>query len=277
MELHQMMEEMKKNRIRLKIAGHANQGIGVTKFGGTPDVPKDFEWPYYFGTSLLDDVEKNRPLSFLAQINCAELAKFDEDGILPNTGLLSFFYEEATAKWGYDPEDKGSARVYYFEDINGLVKAAFPEDLEVDYRNPEIGITMKTELSYPEPQDLDLKYHLTNEQEEEYVQHYLQDGTCCHQLLGWPGIIQNNMTTECELVRKGYYLGNTWEDIPQEDIEQAKQTSLDKWQLLFQLDEVEQDDFYLSFGDCGRLYFYITKEDLKNRKFENVWLVYQCF
>ena len=32
--------------------------------------------------------------------------------------------------------------------------------------------------------------------------------------------------------------------------------------LLFQLDTVEQGNFELMFGDCGHIYFYITKEDL---------------
>lgn len=54
-ELQQMMEEMKKDRIRLQIEGKARQGTGVTRFGGNPDVPADFEWPYYFGRSMLDD------------------------------------------------------------------------------------------------------------------------------------------------------------------------------------------------------------------------------
>ncbi len=276
MEVQKIMQEMKKNRIRVRIEGEAAQKIGVSRFGGTPDVPQDFEWPYYFGNSVFDDVEKDRPLSFLVQFDCEELSRFDEEGLLPKTGLLSFFYEEASAEWGYDPKHKGCARVYYFEDPAMLGRAAFPEDLEEDFRNPVIGITLEKQASYPVSQDIDLKYDLTDEQYVEQEE-YLDDENCVHQLLGWPGIIQNNITTECELIQKGYYLGNTWKDIPQEEIEEAKKISLDKWQLLFQLDEVEQGDFYLSFGDCGRLYFYITKEDLKKRDFEKAWLVYQCF
>ena len=38
-----------------------------------------------------------------------------------------------------------------------------------------------------------------------------------------------------------------------------------------------KDGFELMFGDCGRIYFYIRKEDLRNRNFENVWLSLQCF
>ena len=42
------------------------------------------------------------------------------------------------------------------------------------------------------------------------------------------------------------------------------------------LDTVECGDFELMFGDCGHIYFYITKEDLAARRFDRVWLILQC-
>ena len=35
--------------------------------------------------------------------------------------------------------------------------------------------------------------------------------------------------------------------------------------------------FELMFGDCGHIYFYITKEDLAARRFDRIWLVLQCY
>lgn len=279
MELRQIMEQMKKNRIRIRIEGSAEQKTGATKFGGLPDTPAGFQWPYYSGKPILsDEPEKNRPLSFLAQFNCAELAAYDTDTLLPHTGLLSFFYEEATAEWGFEPGHRGCCRVFYFADTKNLISTPLPDDLEDDYRNPEIGISMESELSYPDIQDINLKYDLMDHQYDEYEDVFPQEEYDVHQLLGWPRIIQNNMTTECELIQKGYSLGSSWSHIPEKDIETAKQVSLEKWQLLLQLDEIEgENDFYLSFGDAGKLYFYITGEDLKNRNFENVWLIYQCY
>ncbi len=279
MELSQIMEEMKQNRIRFRVNGRAAQKTGATKFGGLPDVPADFQWPYYFGQPVLsDEPAKNRPLSFLAQFNCAELAAYDTDTLLPRTGLLSFFYEEATAEWGFDPSHKGCCRVFYFEETKHLQRAPFPNDLETEYRNPEIGITLKSEISYPDTQDIDLKYGLSDDQYDEYENAFPQEEYDVHQLLGWPLIIQNNMTTQCDLIEMGHSVGSGWSHIPEKDIDRAKQFSLEKWQLLLQLDEIEgENDFYLSFGDAGKLYFYITKEDLKNCNFENVWLIYQCY
>ena len=45
---------------------------------------------------------KDRPLTFLAQFNCEELAQFDKEHLLPDPGLLSFFHETDTKCWGYD-------------------------------------------------------------------------------------------------------------------------------------------------------------------------------
>ena len=39
---------------------------------------------------------------------------------------------------------------------------------------------------------------------------------------------------------------------------------------------VENGDFELMFGDCGRIYFYIRREDLAQRRFDRVWLIQQC-
>ena len=96
-------------------------------------------------------------------------------------------------------------------------------------------------------------------------------------LLGWADAIQGSMPAECELVTRGYYLGGGWDEIPKNEVEEAEKEAPDKWLPLFQLDTVEDGDFELMFGDCGRIYFYITRDDLAARRFENVWLILQCY
>ena len=271
-----ILNEMSKDKIRVIIERKASETIGASRFGGKPDVPDEFDWPYYCGENFGVET-KNRPLSFMCQINCEEASQYDSSGLLPQKGLLSFFYEEETARWGYSPKDKGCAKVYWFEDVSSLSKMEFPEDLYTDYRNPEIGISFKSEKSYPHIQDIDFKHQVSEEEYDEYEEFMdAQDYGDWHQLLGWPYIIQNNMTMECELIERGYELGDGWDDVNEKDREEANLYSLDKWILLFQLDEIESDDFYLSFGDGGILYYYIKKEDLLRRKFDDVWLIYQC-
>ena len=96
---------------------------------------------------------------------------------------------------------------------------------------------------------------------------------------GWPDVIQTSMFDECDLVSQGYRLGNpeNWNRIPKDIRQQAEETARDRWMLLFQLDTVEQGDFELMFGDCGHIYFYITKEDLAARRFDRIWLILQCY
>ena len=119
MSIKEKLESLGRNSIQLKIARKETYKLGATRFGGKPDVPPDFVWPTYEGESY-DHVVKDRPLTFLAQFNCAELAQFDKEHLLPDHGLLSFFYETDTQCWGYDPKDKGCARVYWFEDLSAL-------------------------------------------------------------------------------------------------------------------------------------------------------------
>lgn len=53
------------------------QRIGNCRLGGVPDVPKGFEWP--------------DQMSFIAQLNLQEVARYDVNKILPDRGMLYFF------------------------------------------------------------------------------------------------------------------------------------------------------------------------------------------
>jgi uncharacterized protein YwqG len=54
----------------------------------------------------------------------------DVDHRLPQEGMLSFFYDLETMTWGGDPEDKGSARVFFFSNETELQVAEIPESLD---------------------------------------------------------------------------------------------------------------------------------------------------
>ncbi|WP_313525605.1 YwqG family protein [Anaerotignum sp.] len=284
MDIEEYLENMRRNSIRLHIDKKEEYICGGTRFGGMPDVPADFVWPTFETNSYNDDEVKPRPLSFIAQFNCGDISAFDTEGLLPDKGVLSFFYEMDSQLWGFDPKDKGCARVYWFEDVSLLSSASFPSDLDEYYRFPMLQIRTSEEKSVPSFADF---YLDKNRVSDNYDDYDLYENVCkdcgyaipenSSKLLGWPDIIQNNMTQECELVCKGYYLGNGWEDIPKEDIQAAEKTSLEEWRLLFQLDTVNHENFELMFGDCGRAYFYIRKEDLLAKKFHKIWFILQCY
>ena len=57
--------------------------LGETKIGGNPDVPNDFEWPYW----------NDRPLSFLMQLNLKDIAGLSGNLFPQKKGILYFFYD----------------------------------------------------------------------------------------------------------------------------------------------------------------------------------------
>lgn len=269
-----------RNSIRLNIGGAAAEKLGATRFGGKPDVPEDFVWEYFEGEDYNGEL-KSRPLSFIAQFDLEEISKYDTENLLPKTGVLSFFYELNTQKWGYDPDDKGCARVYWFEDKTKLHTAEFPKDLEEDFRLPALKIALKSEKSYQSGVDFMLQ------RENDMTERWDEFDEICEKLgaeedgeisklLGWANPIQGNMTMECELISRGYYLGEGWDDVTPLDRQEAEQWSAKDWLLLFQLDIVDDGDFELMFGDGGRIYFYIRKDDLAARNFDEIWLILQC-
>lgn len=282
MDLRQAIQAVERSSIRLDIGGAEQYVKGGTRFGGQPDVPPDFVWPT-FATAIYGDEEvRARPLGFLAQFNCAEMAKLDQEGLLPKTGVLSFFYEMDSQLWGFDPKDAGCARVFWFADVASLVSGVFPEELQEDFRLPCLAIKAEAEISWPDWEDFCLQPDIEWEQYDEFEEERAMLGyelpeDSFSKLLGWPNVIQNNMTRECELVSRGYYLGNNWKEIPDKEIAEVEQSSLEEWRLLFQLDVVTDGNFELMFGDCGCLYFYIRKEDLLNCRFDRIWLISQCY
>lgn len=282
MTIREQLSGMFRASVRLRIGAPADGRIGASRFGGAPDVPDGFQWPVYNGAAYGETEPRERPLSFLAQFDCAALAPFDSDRLLPPAGVLSFFYETETQQWGFDPRDEGCARVFWFPDADKLRRAEFPDALPDCARFPALRIAAHGEPSLPDSEDFRLVRELGYDDWDEFeaARDSLGVPRCepISKLLGWPDVIQGPLAPECELVGRGYYLGNTWSAVvSREEIQQACDASVEGWRLLFQLDVVQDGGFELMFGDCGRLYFYIRTEDLKARRFDRVWLILQCY
>lgn len=86
----------------------------TSKLFGCPDILKNdenFEIPSFecWGTE--------RDMTFIAQINCSELGKFDQENILPHDGMLYFFYN--AAEMTATPNEPDGARVIYVPEFDG--------------------------------------------------------------------------------------------------------------------------------------------------------------
>ena len=111
--------------IELESAGDENIAIGVSKMGGLPDLPKSVDW---FRQELTDI-----PLSFICQINFAEVKPYDIEDKLPVSGILYFFYDCSMdgMPWGFDPKDADGKVVFYYDgDLSELERKEAPEDIE---------------------------------------------------------------------------------------------------------------------------------------------------
>lgn len=272
-----------KNEIRLSYGEAAFPfSPAESKIGGKPDLPEGFVWPEFEGEGYLDDETATRPLSFLAQINLRDIARFDKENLLPHTGVLSFFYDLITMKWGFDPLDKGSARVFYFPDESALSPTDFPQNLDKDAILPELEIGFEPHISLPDFDsciingDLDFDCDEYDDICSELGYEYdgLGDVT---KLLGYPDVIQSPMEEECERVTRGFKCGSPedYAKTPAEEKADIKRKA-GEWVLLFQMGTITKGDYELMFGDCGHIYFWIRKADLAARNFDNVWLILQC-
>ena len=276
----EILDSLKKNEITISTEFNNNSEIiDKSKIGGKPYLPKDFIWPYYQGL----------PLSFLAQISLEEVSLLDKDKLLPSTGMLYFFYELETQEWGYSPQNKGCAKVFYFEDSSNFELIDFPKNMEDDYKIPEFKINFKSNISLPSYEDFfnlvedkeELKditenefYDIYHSAYDELSKKYLVPIEKYIKLLAYPDIIQNSMEEECAAIARGFNMGGI--GYPKKYKEEIKKASKD-WILLFQMDTVETSDYELMFGDSGHIYFWIKKEDLANKNFENIWLILQCY
>jgi hypothetical protein len=132
--------EMTRSSIRL-VADSAlpTETTRTSRLGGMPDLPATTRWPSNDG----------EPLSFIAQVNLAEVAAYDVEGVLPKDGLLSFFYEAvAQSAWGFDPADHGSAAVLYTPAYAGTERLGPPPGLTSEGVFPSIGLRARAEFTF---------------------------------------------------------------------------------------------------------------------------------
>ena len=272
--MSEMLLNIKKNEITISTELNNNSEIiNKSKIGGKPYLPKDFVWSYY----------QELPLSFLAQINLEEVKALDKDNLLPDKGMLYFFYELETEEWGFKPENKGCSKVLYFEDTSNFELIDFPEDME-DYNIvPEFKVNFKSNISYPAYEDFDIIHNGGKEVADNYedfqdayfdiYNKHIESLDSYTKLLGYPDVIQSSMEEQCAAITKGFIGGI---DSPKKYREEVIKDSKN-WILLFQMDAIKVDDYELMFGDSGHIYFWIKKEDLKNKNFDNIWLILQCY
>ena len=75
--------------IRLRLAKTERILFCGSKWWGDPDMPENMQYPTMEVTE--DGETYDYPLTFICQINCEDIARFDPEGHLPHEGMLYFF------------------------------------------------------------------------------------------------------------------------------------------------------------------------------------------
>lgn len=251
-------------RIAARPADEASLSIGASKLGGEPDVPAGAAWP----------TGKGSPLSFIAQIRLADVLTFDTQHALPPTGLLSFFYDATQQTYGADPADRGGWSVLYkMGDRAALQRLPAPVTLPAAARFKPCAVTFSGEVTLPQQPELDMpNLAWTADQKQAYENALATFPSQAdralphHRLLGNPDTIQDDMRLECQLAANGVSDASAPAAAPLE-------AGANNWCLLLQVDS--DDTVGMRWADAGMLYFWIERDALAARRFDNVWVVLQ--
>ena len=86
--------------IKINLSRTDGNLFAASKWWGDPDMPAEMQYPM-LTLKEEDGEEYEYPMTFVCQLNCEELARFDAEHLLPREGMLYFFaaIDEYT---GYD-------------------------------------------------------------------------------------------------------------------------------------------------------------------------------
>ncbi len=255
--------------------GKVPVSLGMSKFGGMPHVYKDFKWPC---------TDNSEPLTFFCQINCTEISKYDKDSLLPDEGILYFFYNfksDGSLTGGKENE----YQVMYSPNSSSVFSRDYPDNYNENCKFDELALTYRLRESVPNFEEFNLFFNSDKDyfDEDDYfsvVKKYFPDtenDESVTKLLGYADCIQQENLSACESeyrLRKNIII-----DYSQFTKEQYNDfiKSSEEWLLLFQLDSILNEDMFITFGGGGRLYYYIKRKDLLNRDFSKCIICEQCY
>jgi len=222
--------------VRLRGASGRKVPVGGSKLGGRPDLPPEMPWPVVSGVAQ----------AFICQVNLADVAEAfpAARATAENIGHLLFFFDPAFRCLD-DEMMEFLCHVVSLRRGAALGRCDFPDELDDYWRFSELAVDFATELM-----DIPVQTHevrdlgLSTEEQLAWGAHVESEGSPRHRMFGYPEPIQ-------------YDDPRVWED----------QT------LLLQVDA--DDDAGADWGDVGRLFFLIDRDDLAEHRFDDVRLGYQ--
>jgi len=232
-----------------------NIDVGLSKLGGNPDVPEDFEWPFW----------DNRPLSFLLQVNLDDFIKFEKNPFTAKNGMLYFFYDPLQEDWGADfGKNEGAWRVIYIkEDKSNFIRLSNPSKIR-EYTFPTCLVTFYQDIHFP-------CHLLSGEESDEirYTPDFFINSPLKYDFFFRDPYVRFRLDFFENDFELGYHILFGYPDEIQE------LGKMDGWCQLLQLDEDSM--LRWTWGHHGRIHFLIKENDLKRNYFDGVHLIMDCY
>lgn len=219
--------------------------LGASRLGGVPDLPPGAAWPARDGV----------PMEFLAQLRLADLAAARVDARLPATGSLLFFYN---SQWGTSDlhADAACCAVLHHDGPDdALVRTAPPR---VEWKSEFAEVTQVAPMIHGLAAAGFVPWEVVPGGASPYIQGALDEL--------WQDFHSEHASALAGATapfHENYVLGYVDE---QDHVGAHEHGTAD--QLLLQLDSEDAAD--LQFGDCNKLFFLLTKDELAARDFSKV-------
>jgi hypothetical protein len=252
------LRELARHSIRLTSPTLDDPAVGSWLVDPAAGLLDEDTWPIWSGERL----------TLVAQLDLGDPALRDVDLPLPPDGRLLFLFAALQAPAGDMVDHEGAGRVLHVPAPFGPAPVA---RLSVELTLPRVWSAPVQRLALdPIEHDgyLRLRRRVASLQDVELDDNF-GDPIAYHRALGYPNETTGLMPTTCELVSTG------------QDGGQAGTTADDdvgaraaRWRLLLQLTVAVDGPWNLG-GEGGRLYFWITEDDLRAHDFSRVRAIAQ--
>jgi uncharacterized protein YwqG len=237
--------------------------IGNTRFGGMPDLPKSIKYPKF----KYDYDKKTYKYEFIAQINCEEIADFQD--YMPRKGMLYFFLSSLQF---FGVEDKFKlAQVLYYDGEEELTSGKSIKFKNEDYYEmmgegcyEGFQISVNESISLPSFYAYQTNTHIFKNRAENLLNTFEDDKKFER---GFYDRFEEPLSeinkTDFEI--NGYIF--TQHESPELQAALSKKGEAQDWINLLRVSS--RGDF--QWGDAGDLAFVIHKSDLLKKNFSNVF------
>jgi len=219
-----------------------------------------------------------KPLNFIAMVRLPDISTHAVELGLPERGALLFFYDVERCHGSFWPEAEGGWQVIYVPDEDDLVLI----DESPAHISEFVPSALTFELQYSLPEDIRFETgddDLIVYGNEEYARVHgdllgaSRSDQVIHQVRGAPQEVQNGLFHQCQLASNGVDCGSPEDNRKPNAVELAQRAK--DWRLLLQIDSDDAGPGWM-WGDSGRLYYCIHRDDLRGSRFDRTWCVEQC-